>query len=151
MTVRQYQNLIVWQKAMELVTRVDEVSESFPRREMFSLTNQLRRAAVSIPSNIAEGRGRQSTKDFLRHLSIARGSLQEVETQILIAARPRYRDEPASAELLGGAEETSRLMTGLSRSLSRMTSSEDDSGPDRSGAASPLATRHSPLATNGEV
>ncbi len=130
MTVRQYQDLIVWQKAMDLVVQVYEVSESFPRREMFGLTNQLRRAAVSIPSNIAEGQGRLTTKDFLRHLSIARGSLQEVETQILIASRLKYIDEPASAELLGRAAETSRLMTGLSRSLSRTASSEGDSAAD---------------------
>ncbi|MFO0889272.1 MAG: four helix bundle protein [Isosphaeraceae bacterium] len=126
MTVRQYQDLIVWQKAMDLVARVYEVSESFPRREMFGLTNQLRRAAVSVPSNIAEGQGRHSTRDFLRHLSIARGSLQEVETQILIAARLNYLTETAIAELLERTAEASRLMSGLSTSLSRRVSSGCD-------------------------
>jgi four helix bundle protein len=125
MAVRQYQDLIVWQKAMDLVMRVYEASESFPRREMFGLTNQLRRAAVSIPSNIAEGQGRLTTKDFMRHLSIARGSLQEVETQILIAARLSYMAESASADFLERTAETSRLMTGLSRSLSLRGGSEE--------------------------
>lgn len=130
MAVRHYQELIVWQKAMDLVARIYEVSESFPRKELFGLTNQLRRAAVSIPSNIAEGQGRITTKDFLRHLSIARGSLQEVETQILIASRLKYIVEPASAELLERTAETGRLMMGLFRSLSRLRRSEDDPAPD---------------------
>lgn len=87
MTVRHYSDLIVWQKAMDLVVHVYEVTESFPQREVFGLTNQVRRAAVSIPSNIAEGQGRGTTKDFLHFLAIARGSLQEVETQLLLAYR----------------------------------------------------------------
>ena len=87
MTVHHYSDLIVWQKAMDLVVHVYEVTESFPQREVFGLTNQVRRAAVSIPSNIAEGQGRGTTKDFLHFLAIARGSLQEVETQLLLAYR----------------------------------------------------------------
>ena len=94
--VRHYRELIVWQKAMDLVMRVYEATECFPQRELFGLTNQLRRAAVSIPSNIAEGQGRNTTADFLRFLSIARGSLQELETQILIASRLRYSNPPLS-------------------------------------------------------
>jgi four helix bundle protein len=85
--VLRYQDLIVWQKAMDLVIRVYELSDGFPRRETFGLTNQLRRSAISIPSNIAEGQARQTTQDFLRFLSIAQGSSQELETQILIAFR----------------------------------------------------------------
>ncbi len=104
---------------MDLVVRVYEVTESFPHKEQFGLTNQLRRAAVSIPSNIAEGQGRQTTQDFLRYLSIARGSLQEVETQILIATRLDYIAESEKVEMLERTAETSRLLTGLSRSLSR--------------------------------
>src|SRR3979411_1014515 len=90
MKVRHYQELIVWQKAMDLVEEVYKVSRSFPREEIYGLTSQLRRAAVSIPSNVAEGQGRRTTTDFLRHLSIAYGSLLEVETQVLIATRLNY-------------------------------------------------------------
>src|SRR5712691_5534753 len=87
MKVKNYQELIVWQKAMDLVEDVYKASRDFPREEVYALTSQIRRAAVSIPSNIAEGQGRRTTLDFLRHLSIAYGSLREVETQILIAGR----------------------------------------------------------------
>lgn len=73
MKVRNYQELIVWQKAMDLVEQVYASSKSFPREEIYGLTSQLRRAAVSIPSNIAEGQGRRTTADFVRHLSIAYG------------------------------------------------------------------------------
>lgn len=81
MKVKHYRELIVWQKAMNLAEEVYRVSRSFPREEIYGLTSQLRRAAVSIPSNVAEGQGRRTTADFLRHLSIAYGSLLELETR----------------------------------------------------------------------
>lgn len=81
---------------MDLVEEVYRASRSFPREEVYALTNQLRRAAVSIPWNIAEGQGRRTTLDFLRHLSIAYGSLREVETQILISARLLYLSQGAT-------------------------------------------------------
>jgi len=87
MKVRNYQELIVWQRAMDLVEEIYKATKEFPREELYALTSQIRRAAVSIPSNIAEGQGRRTTADFLRHLSIAYGSLREVETQALIARR----------------------------------------------------------------
>ena len=87
MKVKNYQELIVWQKAMDLVEEVYAASKSFLREEICGLTTQIRKAAVSIPSNIAEGQGRQTTADFLRHLFISFGSLLEVETQTLIAVR----------------------------------------------------------------
>ena len=90
MSVQSYRELIVWQKAIDLVVAIYRITQSFPREEAFGLTSQLRRAAVSIPSNIAEGQGRRSAKEFQRFLDIARGSLQEVETQLLIANRLHY-------------------------------------------------------------
>ncbi len=119
MSVRRYQDLIVWQKAMDLALMVYEATEVFPQKEIFGLTNQLRRAAVSIPSNIAEGQGRETTRDFLRFLEIARGSLQELETQLILASRLRYIDETGKAALFEVAEETGRLLSGLVKSLSR--------------------------------
>jgi four helix bundle protein len=118
MRVRQYQDLIVWQKAMELVTGVYRATEEFPRHEIFGLTNQIRRAAVSIPSNIAEGQARDTTREFRRYLAIARGSLQELETQILIASRLVYIKEGDTSCLIERIKEVGRLLGGLSRSLS---------------------------------
>lgn len=89
---RKYQKLVVWQRAMQLVTEIYQLTDTFPDSEKFGLRSQLRRAAVSIPSNIAEGSGRSSDKDFVRFLSIATGSLQELETQLLIAEKLRYTD-----------------------------------------------------------
>ena len=78
MAVQSYRQLIAWQKAMDLVTLIYNVTQDWPKTEIYGLTNQIRRAAVSIPSNIAEGQGRAAMKEFAHHLSIARGSLLEV-------------------------------------------------------------------------
>jgi four helix bundle protein len=117
MTVRHYSDLIVWQKAMDLVTELYRATEPFPQHEMFGLTNQLRRAAVSIPSNIAEGQGRGTTKDFLHFLYVARGSLQEAETQVLIASRLSYVGDACRDSLLARSTEVSRILNGLINSL----------------------------------
>jgi four helix bundle protein len=109
----------VWQRAMDLVEEIYKASQGFPREETYGLRSQIRRAAVSVPSNIAEGQGRRTTPDFLRHLSIAYGSLREVETQILIAARLRYIAEAKCAEIMQLAGEVGRLLNGLMASLIR--------------------------------
>jgi four helix bundle protein len=119
MKVKNYQELIVWQKAMDLVEEVYKASRDFPREEIYALTSQVRRAAVSIPSNIAEGQGRRTTADFLHHLSIAYGSLREVETQILIAQRLKYLVKGKVEKVLNGAGEVGRLLNGLMTSLER--------------------------------
>jgi four helix bundle protein len=119
MKVKNYQELIVWQRAMDLVEDVYRSSKDFPREEIYALTSQIRRAAVSIPSNIAEGQGRRTTSDFLRHLSIAYGSLREVETQILIARRLKYIAQARLEEVMNRAGEVGRLLNGLMNSLSR--------------------------------
>jgi four helix bundle protein len=85
-----YRDLIAWRKAMDLVTKIYRVTQSFPRDELYGLTNQLRRAAVSVPSNIAEGQARFSPKEFHHFLSHARGSLVEIETQLTIAQNLGY-------------------------------------------------------------
>jgi len=117
MKVKNYQELIVWQRSMDLVEKIYTVSRTFPRDELYALTSQIRRAAVSIPSNIAEGQGRRTTADFLRHLSIAYGSLREFETQTLIAARLRYLAQGPCKEVLAVAGEVGRLLNGLVTSL----------------------------------
>jgi four helix bundle protein len=117
--VKNYRELVAWQKAMDLVTMVYDVTQHWPKTEVYGLTNQIRRAAVSIPSNIAEGQGRASTKEFLHHLNMARGSLLEVETQLLIAQRLGYTAPEAATQLLAGTAEAGRLLNGLYRSLDR--------------------------------
>src|SRR5437762_5531195 len=119
MKVKNYQELIVWQRAMDLVEEVCKLSRAFPREEVYGLTSQIRRAAVSVPSNIAEGQGRRTTADFLRHLSIAYGSLREVETQILIAQRLKYIVIGKVESVLSRAGEVGRLLNGLMASLER--------------------------------
>ena len=103
----QYKELMVWQKAMDLTTEVYRLTRKLPNEELYGLTNQLRRAVVSIPSNIAEGNARFSTKDYLRFLSMARGSKAEVETQLLLCVRLDYlaqEDIEASLSLLNEIE-----------------------------------------------
>jgi four helix bundle protein len=112
-----YRDLIAWQKAMDLVLEVYRATKAFPSDELYGLTNQIRRASVSIPSNIAEGQGRGVGKEFSHHLRIANGSRQEVETQLLIAQRLNYLPADTVQLLLAGAEEVGRLLNGLLRSV----------------------------------
>ena len=116
--VRCYRDLIAWQKSMDLVTEVYGCTQAFPKTEVFGLISQLRRAAVSIPSNIAEGHARQSTGEFRQFLGHALGSLVEVETQILISQRLVYIDSKKSNELLERTTEIGKIVNGLLRSLS---------------------------------
>ncbi|QSX09656.1 four helix bundle protein [Alkalibacter rhizosphaerae] len=109
--------LIVWQKAQELVLKIYEVTKNFPKDEQFGLTSQFRRAAVSIPSNIVEGKARGSNKDYNRFLLIARGSLEEVKYQMFLARDLKYIDEQKYKELLNLAMEVGRLLAGLIRKL----------------------------------
>lgn len=111
--VRHYRDLLVWQKAVDWTEAVYSATGAWPSDERFGLTSQVRRAAVSIPSNIAEGAARRSTPDFLRFLSIARASLAEAETQLIIAERLGYIGAAALSSLLGDADEISRMLSGL--------------------------------------
>jgi four helix bundle protein len=110
---------------MDLVEKVYQASGRFPKAENFGLTNQIRRAAVSIPSNVAEGQGQGTTTAFLRFLAIARGSLQEVETQILVAGRLRYLEPPTITELMECTGEVAKLIGGLRASLANRVSNDE--------------------------
>ena len=121
MTVKHFRELIVWQKAMDLVADVYRATELFPKTEVFGLVNQMRRCAVSVPSNIAEGQGRATTKDFMHFLHMARGSLQELETQIAIAHRLNFIPAEAEAALMSSLTEVAKVLAGLLRSLSSST------------------------------
>src|SRR5262245_32683235 len=91
-SIQNYRDLMVWQKSMDLVEEVYRLSAGFPKHETYALSSQLQRATVSIPANIAEGHDRDSTKEYLRHVSIAVGSLAELETLVTIAKRLQYVD-----------------------------------------------------------
>jgi four helix bundle protein len=119
MTVTSYHDLIVWQKAIDLVVDCYRLTGRFPRTELYGLMSQLQRAAVSIPSNIAEGAGRGHTREFLRHLGIARGSLFEAETQIIISQRLEYVTDQDTRPLLDLIAEVGRMLHGLIASLER--------------------------------
>ena len=117
--MRNYCDLVAWQKAMELVEMIYKATSQFPKEEIYGLTNQLRRAAVSVPSNIAEGQGRRSDNDFRRFLAIGHVSLREVETQVLIIQRLHYLTEAQTQTVLVLSGEVGRLITGLINSIDK--------------------------------
>lgn len=102
---------------MRLVTDTYKITQSFPKNELFGLTSQLKRAIVSVPSNIAEGQGRNSVKEFIYHLSVAYGSLMEAETQIQIAANLAFVEQAVADKLIEQAAEIGKMLNGLSKSL----------------------------------
>jgi four helix bundle protein len=114
---QSYRDLIAWQKGIELVAAIYHVTKTFPKEELYGLTSQLRRAAVSIPSNVAEGQGRKSKAEFRHFLHNAAGSLMEVETQLTIATMLAYLERTKEAELLERTNELGRILNGLILSL----------------------------------
>ncbi|MGE5803762.1 MAG: four helix bundle protein [Gemmatimonadota bacterium] len=115
--IRDYRDLELWQKAMDLVVETYRITKCFPGEERYGLIAQLRRAAVSIPSNIAEGRGRSGLGSFLYHLSVANGSLVELETQYIIAERLGYLNRSTAGAGLEKSGEVRRLLAGMVRAL----------------------------------
>lgn len=115
MSWTHFKDLIVWQKAMDLTDEVYHLARSLPKEELYALSDQLRRAAVSIPSNIAEGYGRQTDKEFKQFLSVARGSVFEVETQLEICIRQNYLSASAAKTAQALCDEVGRMLTTLSR------------------------------------
>jgi four helix bundle protein len=116
-TIRTHRDLLVWQKSMVLVTEIYRKSQRFPVQEQYGLTSQIRRAAISIPSNIAEGFGRQSTGDYLRFLNIAVGSLFEVQTQIEIALNLQFINQLDFEEIFEKSREIDRMLSSLIQKL----------------------------------
>ena len=112
-----YQDLIAWQKAMDLAEEIYTATRGFPKDELYGLTSQLRRAVISIPSNIAEGQGRLTPGEFRQFLGHARGSLLEAETQILMSARLHYLPKEQIGRLLKLSAELGRILNGLIASI----------------------------------
>ena len=117
MSIQNYQDLIVWKKAMELTKKIYIVTKKLPKEEIYSLTNQIRRAAVSIPSNIAEGHARNSKKEFLHFLSIARGSKAELETQMLLCVNIGHLNETDILEPISLLQEIGKMLFALMNKL----------------------------------
>jgi len=117
MAIQSYRDLEVWRVAMDLAVATYEATKPFPREELFGLTSQMRRAAASVPANIAEGQGRQHTKEFINHLSVGRGSLMGLETHLLLAQRVRLISEEGIEPLLELSLRVSQMLSRLRQAL----------------------------------
>ena len=119
--IASYKDLIIWQKGMDLAEIVYQITGTFPKAELYSLTDQMRRAAVSVVSNIAEGKGRESRLEFLHFLAIAQGSVTELETQILLSIRLKYLSKDSADKALGLCDEIGRMLYSMRTKLKAAT------------------------------
>jgi len=115
--IKDYKDLIVWQKAMDLVVEVYALTKLIPKVEMYALSNQIRRAAISIPSNIAEGQARNSTKEFIQFLAIAKGLKAETETQLLLCVKIGYLNEEQIVTAMNTLIEIGKMLNALQQKL----------------------------------
>ena len=122
-----HKDLVLWKKSVDLAVEVYRIAQCLPHHERFGLGAQLRRAAVSVPSNVAEGAARRTTRDFISFLHIARGSLAELETQLLLARRLRYVDDASAQSLAIKVEEVGRLLNAVIRGLRRRLETQPSS------------------------
>ena len=120
MGMKSYRDLEVWKRAMDMVVAVYGVTGEFPAQEKYGLASQMQRAAVSVPANIAEGYARLHRGDYVHHLSMARGSLAELETHITLAVRLEYVPREKAVEIWNTTQEVGKMLTGLISSLRRM-------------------------------
>jgi four helix bundle protein len=125
-SIQSYRDLKVWQKSVDIAVECYQLSRRLPRAEMYGLSSQIQRAAASIPANIAEGHGREHLGDYLHHLSVANGSLMELETHILIAVRLTYLNSDDVKPILLHSGEVGRMLSGLT---SKLRTSRRASGP----------------------
>ncbi|MBL9150687.1 MAG: four helix bundle protein [Phycisphaerae bacterium] len=125
MALKSFRELVVWQRSMQLVLDVYKLTQSLPSHERFGLASQMQRSAVSIPTNIAEGYGRTSTREYLRFLEIARGSLQELDTLLELVSRLRYESPPRCEVLQTQIVDIRRLLAALIRALLRREASRN--------------------------
>ncbi|OFV95580.1 MAG: four helix bundle protein [Acidobacteria bacterium RIFCSPLOWO2_02_FULL_60_20] len=115
--MKNYKELGVWQKSIDLVEQVYQVTSAFPLEEKYGLSSQSQRAATSIPANIAEGWARGTTKEYIQFLKVARGSLMELETHLIVANRLKFLPEQKVQSLVGAIAEIGRMLNGLIKSL----------------------------------
>ena len=117
--IQTYRDLLAWQRGVDLAVDIYALTRTFPKSELFGLSSQVQRSAVSIAANVAEGYGRSGPGEYLRFLSNARGSLRETETHLIIANRVGFSEDPAHLALMNRADEVGRLLYGLTKSVSR--------------------------------
>ena len=115
--IKDFKDLFLWQRAMDLVVEVYDLVKKLPKEELFALSDQIRRAVISIPSNIAEGQGRNSSKEFIHFLSIAKGSKAELETQLLLCVRINYLKELEIEKAMSLVEEVGKMLNSLQKRL----------------------------------
>lgn len=115
--IKDFKDLFLWQRAMDLVVEVYDLVKKLPKEELFALSDQIRRAVISIPSNIAEGQGRNSSKEFIHFLSIAKGSMAELETQLLLCVRINYLKELEIEKAMSLVEEVGKMLHSLQKRL----------------------------------
>ena len=115
--IRSYKDLLIWQKGIELTEKVYLLVKSFPSEEIYSLTSQIKRSVISIPSNISEGYGRSSTKNYIQFLRISRGSLYELETQLIISGNLNYIQKETQIKMIEELNTISRMIQGLIKSI----------------------------------
>ncbi|MGE5277866.1 MAG: four helix bundle protein [Acidobacteriota bacterium] len=126
MSIRSYRDLRVWRKGVYLAVTCYRLRSGFPRQEVYGLVGQIRRAAVSVPANIAEGHGREHLGDYLRFLSAAKGSLMELETHVIIAERLEYLSPAEAEQALSVAADIGRMLSGL---IARLKSRSERTSP----------------------
>lgn len=129
-TIRSHRDLSVWQLGMDIVEQIYALTQTFPSEEKFGLTSQLRRAAASVPANVAEGNARDSTKEYLRFLSIAVGSLAEIETFLELSVRLQMGERERIESILELIGEERRMLRGLQRSLRKLLQSKNEPKPN---------------------
>lgn len=127
MAVKSYEELDVWKLVMELVEKIYQLTEYFPKKEQYRLVDQLCRAAISVPSNIAEGSMRNTTKDYIRFLAIAQGSIAEMETQLNLAKRLRYADVISLEQTTFLTRRVGKMLNGMAFSLQQKIRAENTS------------------------
>jgi len=130
MALKTYRDLEIWQTGIDLVEQIYDLTREFASEEKFGLTSQMRRAAVSVPSNIAEGYGRTHRAEYIQHLSIAKGSLVEIETQLIIAVRLRFVTKEQANPLWETMQQIGRMHTKLVASLKTQTPNPKPGDPD---------------------
>ena len=139
-----HKDLVLWKKSVDLAVEVYRMAQCLPHHERFGLGAQLRRAAVSVPSNVAEGAARRTTREFISFLYIARGSLAELETQVLLARRLQYVDDASVRALAPAVAEVGRLLNAVIRGLQRRLDSQFASSPSPPSPTSPPSPPSSP-------
>jgi four helix bundle protein len=126
MAVRSYKDLMVWQKSIDLIDGIYRLSRAFPKSETYGLSSEVQRAAVSVAANIAEGSGRESTKEFIHHLAYSLGSLAEVETYLVVSLNLKYATAATTAPLESQCDEIGKMLRSLQQSLKKSLDRNSD-------------------------